>query len=312
VQTGTLNEYVAGTTTSKPPTTFKAGLSKGSIAVNFTGSALTWVVRAPKSALSQASANSNTPRCASIAPVAECRGYADGLMKVRMGYNNPNTFNQQFAVGALNQFTSGKSDRGQPSQFFPGLNKSVFEVVLANEAEVTSWSVNGSSAGIAASLPTCAGQCSDTPTGTITGNLDEIARALSQVMNRAAELLASSKARSRAEAKRNRNDAERSKRKAVEYETLANTLTIQFPAVVKTCPQAPPYCVTVDRQGTIDALRGLYANQRNSTIRTVARSYWRNINKTKRNDSLVRQAKSLEQQGLAELAKLPRFAVECK
>jgi hypothetical protein len=131
-------------------------------------------------------------------------------------------------------------------------------------------------------------------------------------MNRAAELLASSKARSQAEARRNRSDAERSKRKASEYETLANTLTIQFPAVVKTCPQAPPLCVTVDRQGTIDALRGLYANQRNSTMRTVARAYWRNTDKTKRNDRLVRQAKALEQEGLTELGKLPRFAVECK
>jgi hypothetical protein len=233
-------------------------------------------------------------------------------MKVRMGYNNPNAFAQQFTVGALNQFTSGKSDRGQPNQFFPGLNKSAFEVVLASETEVTSWSVNGSAAGITDSLPTCDGQCSDTPTGTITGNLDRIAGELSDVMNRAADLLASSKTRTSAEKRRNRTDAERSRRKANEYELLANTLTIQFPAVAKTCPQAPPYCVTVDRQGTIEALRGLYANQRNSTMRTVARSYWRNSSKTRRNDSLVRQAKALEQDGLGELAKLPRFAVECK
>ncbi|MEY4700168.1 MAG: hypothetical protein RL326_355, partial [Pseudomonadota bacterium] len=34
--------------------------------------------------------------------------------------------------------------------------------------------------------------------------------------------------------------------------------------------------------------------------------------KTSRSDSLVKQAKDLEQQGLAALAKLPRFETQCK
>jgi hypothetical protein len=44
----------------------------------------------------------------------------------------------------------------------------------------------------------------------------------------------------------------------------------------------------------------------------VARTYWRNINRTKRNDRLVVQAKALEQAGIVEITKLPRVAVECK
>jgi predicted Mrr-cat superfamily restriction endonuclease len=132
-------------------------------------------------------------------------------------------------------------------------------------------------------------------------------------MNRAAELLASAKKNlTRAQIERNRKDAERAKKKADYYQQVANTLTIQFPAVVKTCPSAPPLCVTVDRGHTLDSLRALYANQRNSTQRTVARTYWRNINRTKRNDRLVVQAKALEQAGIVEITKLPRVAVECK
>jgi hypothetical protein len=72
------------------------------------------------------------------------------------------------------------------------------------------------------------------------------------------------------------------------------------------------YCETVDRQYEIESLKGLYANQRNSTQRTIARSYFRNTGKTSRSDSLVKQAKDLEQQGLAALAKLPRFETQCK
>ncbi|MFO0415747.1 MAG: hypothetical protein ACK5Y6_00525, partial [Pseudomonadota bacterium] len=233
--------------------------------------------------------------------------------KVRMGYNNPNHFEQQYVVGQANKFSPGAIDRGQPTRFFAGLNRSAFEVTLASEKEDLTWSINGSTGAINSALVACAGACTDTPTGTINGNLNQVALDLSETMNRAAELLASARAGlSRAQIERNRNDAERSKVKAEQYQVEANSLVIQFPAVTKTCPEAPAFCVTVDRFGVIEALKGLYARQRNSVKRTVARAYWRNTSRTNRRDALVRQAKALEQQGLAELAKLPRFAVECK
>jgi DNA polymerase III delta prime subunit len=176
--------------------------------------------------------------------------------------------------------------------------------------------VNGSSVKIDNTLPVCDGECVDTPTGNVTAELDAIAQQLSDVMTRAANVLASAKATSDKNVskatKRNRTDAERAKKKAEDYTALAKTLTIQFPQVIKTCPQAPAYCETVDRQYAIESLKGLYANQRNSTQRTIARAYFRNTGKTSRKDSLVKQAKDLEQQGLAALAKLPRFETQCK
>jgi hypothetical protein len=189
----------------------------------------------------------------------------------------------------------------------------VVDVALTDAAETVTWNINESSVKIGSSLPACDGLCTDVPTGAINGNLDRIAGELSTVMNRAAELLASAKANMTVErASRNRRDAERAKRKAARYEQLAKSITIKFPAVVKTCPQAPEFCVSVDRGIELDTLRDLYANQRNSTARTVARSYWRNIGKTRRGDKLVEQAKALEAQGITELLKLPRVVVECK
>jgi hypothetical protein len=234
-------------------------------------------------------------------------------MNVRFGYTNPNAFAQEFAIGTNNKFTPGAANRGQPTRFFAGNNSSAFEAPLASSDEVVTWSINGSAVTAGANLPTCDGQCTDTPTGNITGNLDRIAGELSDVMNRAAELLASARANlSRAQIQRNKRDAERAKRKADEYQARANFYTIDYPAVVKTCPEAPPLCVTVDRGETLDSLRDLYANQRNSVQRTMARTYFRNTNRTNRNDSLVKQAKSLEAEGVAELLKLPRVVVECK
>jgi hypothetical protein len=238
------------------------------------------------------------------------------VLTAQVGYVNGNSFEQQIPIGPSNGFTPGAVDRGQPNKFFAGTNKSVFQVALASTTDSLTWVVNGTSVKIDSTLPVCDGECVDTPTGNVTAELDAIAQQLSDVMTRAANVLASAKATSgknvSAATKRNRTDAERAKKKAEDYSVQAKTLTIQFPQVIKTCPQAPAYCETVDRQYAIESLKGLYANQRNSTQRTIARAYFRNTGKTSRKDSLVKQAKDLEQQGLAALAKLPRFETQCK
>ena len=112
--------------------------------------------------------------------------------------------------------------------------------------------------------------------------------------------------------KRNRRDAQRVRRKAVQYEKEAKSITIQVPAVVKTCPEAPPFCQTVDRGASIEALRVLYTNQYNTIGRVVSKAYFRNTGTTGRRDTLKVRAKTLRDQGLAELAKLPRFSVDCE
>jgi hypothetical protein len=233
-----------------------------------------------------------------------------------MSYNNPNAFEQVIPVGALNRFTPGTESLGQPTRFAPGLNKSAFEVIVSDPALQLTWQLNGSSTVVSSNLPTCDGGCTNTSTENITGNLDKIADELSKIMTRASAALKStsdsSATTTTSQRKRDTRDALRSKKKADRYRELAGSLTIQFPSVVKTCPEAPVYCARVDRQTTIDALRSLYANQRNSVMRTVARTYWRKRGSTSRNDKLVQQAKDLEKLGLGELAKLPRIATECK
>jgi hypothetical protein len=313
---GTVNEFATTGSATPPPTAFKAGLAKGAVVATFTGDSLTWLVRAQKSAASRATASATTPVCAPITPKAECRDYKNGVLVAQLGYVNGNSFELQIPSGPSNGFLPSPADRGQPTKFFAGTNKSVFQVPLASTSDSLAWVVNGASVKIDGSLPVCEGGCVDTPTGNVTAELDAIAQELSNVMTRAANILASAKATSgkdvSARTKRNRTDAERAKKKAQDYEALAKTLTIRFPQVVKTCPEAPVYCETVDRQYEIETLKGLYANQRNSTQRTIARSYFRNTGKTSRSDSLVKQAKDLEQQGLAALAKLPRFETQCK
>jgi hypothetical protein len=236
------------------------------------------------------------------------------VLKVKLGYSNPGSFEQSVPVGKLNNFTSGTADRGQPNRFFSGLNSAVFQISLADPDEKVAWSVNGKTVVIDNTLKVCSGQCVDLPVGAIKGDLDKVAADLSAIMNRAAEALASVKdkendPRSKA---RDRSDAAQARKKAQNYERLARELLIQYPAVVKTCPEAPALCATVDRQGNIDGLRWLYANQRNTVKRVMSRVSFRSTGRASLRSRLVRDALALEQQGLTELAKLPRFSTECK
>jgi hypothetical protein len=308
---GTVNAFVtddANITT--PPTVFKPGIAKGTVAITYAAPSLTWVVRAAGSAQSQATATDTTPRCGAVVPFAECRGFQNGVMTVRLGYDNPNDFAQTFEVGANNGFNPGAVDRGQPTQFFSGLNSSVVEVGVDDIDTGTTWNINQETIRLDSTLPACAGECTEVSTGTIQEELDEVAVELSALVVKAAEALKSSKVRR----KRDKVDFRRAKKKAAEYVASARALTIQIPEVTKTCPDAPQLCVTVDRGPVISQLSGLYAVQRNSVRRTIARAYWRNTGSTgsRTRKRLVRKAVALEKRGNAALAELPRFAEDCE
>ena len=120
------------------------------------------------------------------------------------------------------------------------------------------------------------------------------------------------KRRARARIQSNKADAERARAKALLYLEQSKALTIEFPDVVKNCPEAPQFCKTVDRTDTIEQLRGLFVVARNQAQRTIARAYFRQTGQTNRKDALVRKAKELEAKGLANLDKLPRTETVCK
>lgn len=331
---GAVNEFSPGPKNLGQPYRFRPGLSKGSVAATFTGPSLTWTVRAPGSARVAATADTAvTPKCGAVLPLADCRGFEGGKLRLKMGYQNPNAFSILIPVGASNEFTSGRADRGQPWEFLPGLNKGVFNLDLDGSTDSTVWKINSSTSPTASSLPVCSGECVDTPTGAITGDLDRIAVALADAVNDGANLLAASPAmelpekrvrgrdtsRVQGRSKRvsglsheDRADIARARRLAAEYRERSRALLLQVPAVIQNCPDAPAFCQTVDRGPTINALIGLYAEARNTTKRVVSRAYFRQTGRTNRNDPIIRRAIRLEEEGLAQLEKLPRFATECK
>jgi hypothetical protein len=234
-----------------------------------------------------------------------CQGFKNGKIRVKTGWNNDNQFTVIDPVGALNNFSPGKADIGQPTEFLPGFIPAAFDVVLDPATPTTTWSLNGKTVSNQSNVPVCTGECIDTPTGAITGELNAIAQQFADLTRKAAKMLD-------AAAPADSVDADRARDAAAGYAVTAQTLTLQFPAVIKNCPDAPQFCSTVDRGATIDGLKGLYAVARNTVKRVVSRAYFRKTGKTNSKDPLIRQALALEKKGLDQLSKIPRFATECK
>jgi hypothetical protein len=299
------SSFDTGASAIRSPTAFKSGACRGCASANFTGSSITWTVQGSGVGRATTTASTTSPKCSDVTPTFSCKGFKAGKLRVKAGWSNPNGFSVYYPVGALNNFSPGKADIGQPTEFLSGTVPAAFDVVLDTGVNSTTWKLNSKSVSSGSNTPVCSGECVDTPTGTITGNLNDIAQQLADTTRKAAQLLESI-------APEDAVDAERAREAAAGYVQTAQSLTLQFPAVIKNCPEAPQFCSTVDRGPTIESLKGLYATARNTVKRVVSRAYFRKNSSTNRKDPLIKKALSLEKQGLAELAKLPRFATECK
>lgn len=112
---------------------------------------------------------STTPTQASILPLLEgtVEPGVDSCIAY-WGYNNPNTYNVSFSAGsATNQFSPG-GNQGQPSDFLPGRQVSVFSVVWTGGLDLI-WQLDGSSA----TAPWCT-PITPTPTPTPTSTPTQI------------------------------------------------------------------------------------------------------------------------------------------
>ena len=329
----TINEFVPPGTATQQLTVFKGGSVLGAVGVKFSGASVVWRVRPPGGALVTATANASTPSCKPITPQANCKGFvSDSSLRVKFGYSNPNSFDITIPIGPSNQFAPGSQDRGQPSTFFKGLVNASVDVKLSSPSEQVSWTINGQAASISG-LPACSGECFEVPVGTIKTQINQVAIDLANLTRTAANALQSvsaSAAQAAQAAAKGRDvaakkaalkatkaaendfiDAERAIQRADAQVALAASLLIEIPEIATSCPLAPKTCKTVDRQQTIDALRGLYAEAVASIKRINARTNFRKTGKTERNDPIVVKAKGLETNGLAELQKIPRFVEAC-
>jgi len=311
----TQNEFSPGSPNRGQPTSFKVGRQKGVVPVTFNGQPLTWKVRAAGSRLSTATASINSTPCQRLTPIADCiNGSSSGLVAT-FGYDNSNAFDVVIPVGALNNVSPVPADRGQPRLFKAGRNPASFSTVFTQSV---TWNLDGVPARINESTPICAGGCIDRPIGTIKNELNQTALDLAELTKRAARLLAQRANKSalrgqisKSVASRVGLDAKRAAKKADALARRAQSLTLGFPEVIKSCPFSPPFCQTVNRGKEIDQLRGLFVEQLDQLRRIMARRNFNQTGMTSRQDPLVTEARGIKADGDTQLSVIPRVDTKC-
>jgi hypothetical protein len=219
-------------------------------------------------------------------------------------------------VGAQNAVEPSPSDKGQPTEFYAGRNLAVTEIPVASLEYGGGWVLNGIKGAIDATVPRCAGECTEVNLVEVKGELDEIALEMSGLIKKAAAILRKAKIKAmvvRREGKlieRTKIDELRSQNKADKYIKTANELLKRFPQVAQVCPERP-LCKEIDNWFTIMNLRQLYAQSRNTGIRITARTNFVTIGATRRNEKIVKTLRGLEKRGNNALNRLPRVATDC-
>ncbi len=297
----TRNDFSPGQPSRGQVTSFKPGTNLGAFSVTFDGQPLTWSVRAQGGSLSQATASVNSPECKRVEPIAECiDGSREGL-NVTFGYLNPNDFALTVPVGALNFFAPAPQNREQVTVLKSGLNRGAFTATFKDSL---TWYLDGARASVTKSTPVCPGGCVDTPIGTVKSDLNETALNLAALTRKAARQLGNL---ARGSAKRGQlkasaaskiaRDASRAAKRADQLAKRAQSLALAFPEVIKACPFSPPFCESVDRGETIEALKGLYADILGQLKRIQARRNFKIAGSTNRADQLGARLRGLERRG---------------
>lgn len=281
---------------------FKPGIQKGAISVVFDGNSLTYTVASPNSAPSSVTVTAQSqPRLALVEPLGQCSIDGAGTsFTAIMGYRNDNDFEIKLPIGALNQFSPGAVDRGQPISFFPGLNSGAFSVT---SSEPLQWKLPGKSALLDSNLPTCS--CPTVGGAEIRSSLDADALRLNELAKTSADLIASV---GTGQAK---TSATHSRKRSSENLSAIKSATIKIPSAIVSCPTAPVGCTTVDNGPAISALENQFDIGLNIVKRAVARAFFLKTGKTQRNTILVKQAKEVRDRGIATLKTYPRFSTAC-
>ncbi len=304
------NYFTTGAPDRGQTQAFKPGRNQGSFRVSFNGDPITWAVQPRSSLLLTTTASRNSTRCVALVPRAECIEFASGgQLQATFGYTNNNPFPIALPIGAVNKFSPGASDRGQPTNFTQGQVNSVFKVPFA-EADTIEWLLNGRSASASSSIPFCSGSegCTSTPIVDTKTSLDSLALQLTSVTKQMANELLKLSSLQPAVIR----DANRAKKKADAFLVEAQALVFKVPDVIRSCPNAPEFCAQVDNKATIDGLGSLYVRQWSQIKRTVARIQFRKSSATRNRNKLFIKTRTAYKAGLESLKSIPRYATECE
>jgi ribosomal protein L7/L12 len=233
-------------------------------------------------------------------------------MKGTFSYRNQNPFDIFLPVGQLNSFSPGKTDRGQPSQFFAGLNKAAFSAMV--ESGVT-WSLPGTSSTLSEKTPQCA--CTTTSNETSKVEILTLSKELLELAYKAADTLDRASRQSmnkldKEERNRLKDLLNRSGKRMIDtFAEIEVTLSTQIPKSSTACAELQADCRIVDDGPAIDSIRQRYDLIVSMINRLTTRAGFIEENDTRRYREMRKKAANIAEQAVTVLTQVPRFREVC-
>jgi hypothetical protein len=310
VPVGTNNSFSPGKADVGQPTEFAKGTVNDCFMTTVPGSStVRWTLGG-----SYADANLSSTRCVAplnvipVTPIAECVDIlTDGSMTVHFGYQNTGTTPVKVPIGENNRFTPGKSDIGQPTEFFTGRITNVITTTIPAGSTVR-WVLGNTFGDGNVTTQRCQPapiNCTDTDIKDILQRLDHILAqqraAARTIAKRIIALKPSSATKKQAQA-----IMDRAQNLYLEQWT---SIWSNFPQTIQVCPA----CRQIDKSTEISSLATGEASMY-KLVRQADRVL-KSVNRRKRvpsADALVERSTKVHAQFVEVSQSLPRFESSCQ
>ena len=249
-------------------------------------------------------------KCLPITPSAECIDSGNGELIGTFGYNNQNSFEIMLPIGSDNLVLGASSSVPPITQFKPGKNAAAFSLPFR---EKVYWIVQGLPVELSPQSPTCPGGCVGTSTIMIRSDVNAAAIKLAEITVEATQFMKSqvNKLPSISEKRILKADIRRASSRAQSFLKEANSLMVQIPTLVKSCPNAAAVCSKVSHYEIVEKIRKLISQQEAATKRFISRTLFALKQKDARRHPLVIKATKTAKEGIASLMTIPVDSSTC-
>lgn len=297
------------------PDTLLPGIHRGAIRVVFSGDNMVLKITAKGSGtntlgMMNVELSSSLKKCASVLPSAECIDSSNGELLGTFGYSNQNSFDIELPVGSNNLLLGVNSGALPITRFKPGRNVAAFSAPFKERAF---WVVQGLPVELSSQSPTCAGGCIGTSTITIRSEVNSAAIQLAQVTIEATQFMKSQVRNLTSRSKKQilKADIRRASTRAQSFLKEANSLMVQIPTIIKSCPNAAEVCTKVSHYEVVQQMKRLLLQQEAATKRFISRTLFALNQKDVRRNPLVIKAARIAKEGIASLLTMPLDVSTC-
>jgi hypothetical protein len=292
------------------PETLLPGLHRGTLKVVFSGQNVALTIIPSGLAETKLSITTSNKKCLPIIPSAECIDSGSDGLQGTFGYHNPNPFEITLPNGSNNLVLGAATSTLPTTRFKPGRNAAAFSIPFK---EKVLWLLQGLPVELSPQSPTCPGGCVGTSTIAIRSEVNTAAISLAEITVEATKFMRSQVKNLSSLSKKRllKSDIRRATSRAQLFLKEANSLMVQIPTVIKSCPNAAAVCTKVSHFEVVEKIRRLLLQQESATKRFISRTFFALNRKDSRRHPLVIKATKTAKEGIISLMSIPLDTSTC-